>query len=175
MGRLTLNMLLSFAQFEREVTTERIRDKIAASKKKGLWMGGNIPLGYRPDGRTLTINEDEAPTIRTSYDLYQKHRNIRLVKVEADKLKLQSALRKRSDGGTIGGQLISQGHVHHILTNPIYAGRIRHKDQVFDGQHAPIIDPGFGGRCKNYSKQVPQRAGNQTKIGSIAARRQALR
>ena len=141
MGRLTLNMLLSFAQFEREVTAERIRDKIAASKKKGLWMGGNIPLGYRPDGRTLEINEEEAPTVRTIYDLYLKHRRVRLVKMEADKLGLQTALRKRSDGSTIGGQPISQGHVHHILANPIYAGRIRHKEQVFDGQHPAIIDP----------------------------------
>ena len=72
MGRLTLNMLLSFAQFEREVTSERIRDKIAASKRKGMWMGGRVPLGYRADGRTLKIDETEARTIRTLYDLYQK-------------------------------------------------------------------------------------------------------
>lgn len=107
MGRLTLNMLLSFAQFEREVTAERIRDKIAASKKKGLWMGGNIPVGYCPNGRTLEINAYEAPTIRTLYDLYKKHRKVRLVKVEADKLELRTGLRKRSNGTTIGGQLIS--------------------------------------------------------------------
>ena len=80
MGRLTLNMLLSFAQFEREVTAERIRDKIAASKRKGLWMGGNVPLGYEPDGRTLKISAVDAPTIRTIYDLYGKHRNVRIVK-----------------------------------------------------------------------------------------------
>ena len=70
MGRLTLNVLLSFAQFEREVTAERIRDKIAASKRKGLWMGGNVPLGYEPDGRTLRINPDEAEIIREVYNLY---------------------------------------------------------------------------------------------------------
>ena len=77
MGRLTLNMLLSFAQFEREVTAERIRDKIAASKKKGLWMGGNVPLGYDPDGRTLKINAPEADTVRTLYDLYEQLGTIR--------------------------------------------------------------------------------------------------
>jgi len=86
MGRLTLNVLLSFAQFEREVTAERIRDKIAASKKKGLWMGGYVPLGYDADGRTLKINPEEAETIRTLYDLYLKHKLIRLVKEEAIKL-----------------------------------------------------------------------------------------
>jgi DNA invertase Pin-like site-specific DNA recombinase len=86
MGRLTLNMLLSFAQFEREVTAERIRDKIAASKKKGLWMGGNVPRGYEPDGRTLKVLEPDARTIRTIYDLYGRHRNVRIVKSEIDKL-----------------------------------------------------------------------------------------
>ena len=85
MGRLTLNMLLSFAQFEREVTAERIRDKIAASKMKGLWMGGNVPLGYDPDGRTLRINEKEAETIRALYALYETHGVIRKVKNEANK------------------------------------------------------------------------------------------
>ena len=83
MGRLTLNMLLSFAQFEREVTAERIRDKIAASKRRGLWMGGQVPMGYDPDGRTLKINEPEAETIRTLYDLYEQHDTIREVKAQA--------------------------------------------------------------------------------------------
>ena len=86
MGRLTLHMLLSFAQFEREVTAERIRDKIAASKRKGLWMGGIVPLGYDRDGRTLCINEAEAGTVRTLYALYRRHGTIRQVKSEADRL-----------------------------------------------------------------------------------------
>ena len=83
MGRLTLHMLLSFAQFEREVTAERIRDKIAASKRKGLWMGGRVPLGYEKDERTLRINEAEAETVRTLYALYRKHGTLRQVKAEA--------------------------------------------------------------------------------------------
>ncbi len=141
MGRLTLNMLLSFAQFEREVTAERIRDKIAASKKKGLWMGGNVPLGYEPDGRTLKICEADAKTIRLIYDLYDKHLNVRIVKAEADKRGLKTAICKLSSGRLKGGTAFSFGHVYHILTNPIYAGRIRHKTRVWPGQHPALIDP----------------------------------
>ena len=141
MGRLTLNMLLSFAQFEREVTAERIRDKIAASKKKGLWMGGNVPLGYKPDGRTLKICEADAKTIHQIYDLYDKHRNVRIVKSEADKRGLKTAIRTLSSGRLKGGTAFSFGHIYHILTNPIYAGRIRHKTKVWPGQHPALIDP----------------------------------
>lgn len=141
MGRLTLNMLLSFAQFEREVTAERIRDKIAASKKKGLWMGGNVPLGYYPNGRTLTINTREAETVRAIYRLYQLHSSILKVVTKARHLKLQSKHRTTPSGKVKGGKPIDRGHIYHILTNPIYAGRIRHKKEVFDGQHPAIIDP----------------------------------
>lgn len=141
MGRLTLNMLLSFAQFEREVTAERIRDKIAASKQKGLWMGGNVPLGYEPDGRTLRIKEADARIIRTIYDLYQKHGNIRFTKTKADKLGLKTAVRKLSTGRLKGGTDFSFGHIHHILTNPVYAGRIRHHKKVYPGKHQAIIEP----------------------------------
>jgi site-specific DNA recombinase len=141
MGRLTLNMLLSFAQFEREVTAERIRDKIAASKRKGLWMGGKVPLGYDPDGRTLKVNETEAPTICRLYDLYEELGTIRQVKEEADLLGLRSRARTAADGTLSGGGAFDRGHIHHILTNPIYAGRIRHRRQVYAGQHPAIIDP----------------------------------
>lgn len=141
MGRLTLNVLLSFAQFEREVTAERIRDKIAASKKKGLWMGGNVPLGYQPNGRTLKIDEVEAATVRTLYDLYLNHRAIRVVKEQTERLELRTRRRERPDGRVTGGGLFDRGHIHHILTNPIYAGRIRHKGQVYEGQHPAIIAP----------------------------------
>lgn len=141
MGRLTLNMLLSFAQFEREVTAERIRDKISASKKKGLWMGGSVPIGYEPDGRTLRICEASAPTLRKLYELYGTHCNIRIVKTHADKLELKTAIRTSPSGREKGGTYFSFGHIYHILTNPIYAGRIRHKDKVWPGQHPAIIDP----------------------------------
>ncbi len=140
MGRLTLNVLLSFAQFEREVTAERIRDKIAASKRKGLWMGGNVPLGYQADGRTLKIDDEEAVTIRTLYDLYLQHGVIRAVQERAEDLGLRSRRRVRGAGRVSGGRPFDRGHIHHILSNPIYAGRIRHKGQVFEGQHPGIID-----------------------------------
>ena len=141
MGRLTLNMLLSFAQFEREVTAERIRDKIAASKRKGLWMGGQVPLGYDPDGRTLTINPAEARVIRTLYDLYEHHGTVRAVRDHAVDLGLRTRLRTSADGKLSGGTAFDRGHIYQILTNPIYAGRIRHREKTFDGQHPALIDP----------------------------------
>lgn len=141
MGRLTLHMLLSFAQFEREVTAERIRDKIAASKRKGLWMGGNVPLGYEPDGRTLKIREPNAEIIRTIYDLYHKYGNIRVTKNRVDELGLRTAERMLSSGQIKGGEQFSFGHIYQILTNLIYAGRIRHHAEVYPGQHEAIIAP----------------------------------
>jgi len=141
MGRLTLNMLLSFAQFEREVTAERIRDKIAASKRRGLWMGGLVPLGYDADGRTLKINEREAATVRRIYDLYQEHGTVREVKAAADDLGLRSKQRCTASGKRTGGVPFDRGHIHHILINPIYAGRIKHKALVHEGQHEAIITP----------------------------------
>ncbi|MGX9350981.1 recombinase family protein [Shimia sp. W99] len=148
MGRLTLNMLLSFAQFEREVTAERIRDKIAASKRKGMWMGGSVPLGYQPDGRTLKIDETEAETIRAVYDLYLKLGTLRDVKEQAEDLDLRSRRRERVGGRTSGGTHFDRGHLQHILSNPVYAGRIRHKKQVYEGQHPAIIDPVVWGKVQ---------------------------
>ena len=141
MGRLTLNVLLSFAQFEREVTAERIRDKIAASKKKGMWMGGLVPLGYDADGRTLKINEAEAPTVRELYALYQKQRTIRGVKDAADTQGLRSKRRQTAAGMIKGGTPFDRGHIYQILTNPVYAGRIRHRKRVYEGLHQAIIAP----------------------------------
>jgi hypothetical protein len=138
MGRLTLNMLLSFAQFEREVTGERIRDKIAASKQKGLWMGGLVPLGYEPNGRTLSINEAEAQTVRTLFRLYIEHGTVRQVKVEADRLGLTTEI--RSSGRMRGGRPLSRGHLYKLLSNPLYAGRIAHRGNIYDGQHPAIVD-----------------------------------
>ncbi|HSS64835.1 MAG TPA: recombinase family protein [Gammaproteobacteria bacterium] len=132
MGRLTLNVLLSFAQFEREVTAERIRDKIAASKKKGMWMGGNVPLGYDAKDRTLVINETEAETVRTLFRLYLELGNVRELQTEATKRGLRSKT----------GRTFAYGHLYHLLENPIYIGRIRHKKTVYDGQHPAIIDQG---------------------------------
>jgi len=141
MGRLTLNMLLSFAQFEREVTGERIRDKIAASKRKGLWMGGNVPLGFEPDGRTLVIVEAEAKTVRTLFRLYLELGAVRQVKHEADRIGLMTKVRQGVGQRMLGGRPFSRGHIYRLLSNPLYIGRIAHKGESYEGQHPAIIDP----------------------------------
>ena len=109
MGRLTLNVLLSFAQFEREVTGERIRDKIAASKKKGMWMGGNVPLGYDASDSTLVINRGEAETVRRIFALYREFGCVRRVKDEADCLGLETKRRTTASGAERGGKAFSRG------------------------------------------------------------------
>nr|WP_281722038.1 recombinase family protein [Nitrosomonas nitrosa] len=144
MGRLTLNVLLSFAQFEREVTAERIRDKIAASKKKGMWMGGMLPLGYdldrQPGSRRLVINADEARSVRFLFERYDKTSCLSTVEAAAKKAGIVSKTRTFESGVRYGGAPLRRGQVHFILTNPIYAGDIRHRDQVYPGQHDAIID-----------------------------------
>ncbi|MBJ6370798.1 recombinase family protein [Sedimentitalea arenosa] len=144
MGRLTLNVLLSFAQFEREVTAERIRDKIAASKKKGLWMGGVPPIGYDPHPdpmrRELVVNAPEADVVRHVFTLYASHKWLAAVTREARALGLRSKRHVFSTGRQQGGNALSRGQIHKILTNPIYLGRIRHKDKTFPGLHPAIIE-----------------------------------
>jgi DNA invertase Pin-like site-specific DNA recombinase len=143
MGRLTLNVLLSFAQFEREVTAERIRDKIAASKKKGLWMGGVPPLGYdpHPDPKTrgLVINAEEAETVRTVFALYDDLGCLNAVMRRANGLGLRSKRHSFKSGRVQGGNPFSRGQIYAVLRNPIYIGKIRHKTQIWDGQHKPIV------------------------------------
>jgi DNA invertase Pin-like site-specific DNA recombinase len=140
MGRLTLNVLLSFAQFEREVTGERIRDKIAASKKKGLWMGGFLPLGYKADGRRLIIDETEAGLVRTIVALYLKHGIVAAVETELARRKLLSPRRTAMTGRSYGGCLLSRGQIYRLLSNSIYIGEIAHKGARHQGQHKAIID-----------------------------------
>src|SRR5207253_1047160 len=140
MGRLTLNVLLSFAQFEREVTGERIRDKIAASKKKGMWMGGNAPLGYDASERTLIINPAKAETVRCIFTLYRELGCVRRVKEEADRLGLSTKRSTTAGGIERGGRPFSRGHIYHLLSNPIYIGQIAHKGQLYSGQHPALID-----------------------------------
>ena len=141
MGRLTLNVLLSFAQFEREVTGERIRDKIAASKKKGLWMGGVVPLGYRVQDRALHVVEEHAALIRSIFERYLAIGSVVRLKAALDQRGHHRAQCARTGpGAASGGGSFSRGHLHKILTNPIYVGRIAHKGQVHEGQHPPIIE-----------------------------------
>jgi len=139
MGRLTLNVLLSFAQFEREVTGERIRDKIAASKKKGMWMGGVVPLGYRVENRALHIVEDHAEIVRSLFRRYLEAGSVVRLKQQLDAEGVRLPVRTHGAGRSTGGGLFSRGHVYKLLSNPIYVGRIAHKDQVHEGQHQPIV------------------------------------
>ncbi len=152
MGRLTLNVLLSFAQFEREVTAERIRDKIAASKKKGLWMGGTIPLGYDrhpdPQRRELVVNESEAETVGTLFQLYADLGCLRRVEEEANRRGLRSKLHHYTTGRSLGGGPFSRGQLHYLLTNPVYLGHIRHHDKIWPGQHRAIVPQGLWDRVQ---------------------------
>ncbi|PCJ61599.1 MAG: recombinase family protein [Rhodospirillaceae bacterium] len=140
MGRLTLNMLLSFAQFEREVTGERIRDKIAASKKKGMWMGGLPPLGYDVKDRKLVVNEAEAETVRTIYRRYVALGSVPALKEELDRDGIASKARSNRFGRQTGGKPLARGALYHMLQNPIYLGRIVHKETSYPGEHKAIID-----------------------------------
>ena len=143
MGRLTLNMLLSFAQFEREVTAERIRDKIAQSKARGMWMGGTPPLGYQPNGKnSLTIVEEHARLIHDIFARYRKLGNVRLLAEQLERDGIKVPARPRQNGTTLGGGAFSRGQLYHILRSPIYAGDIVHKGKVYPGNHPAIIERG---------------------------------
>ncbi len=140
MGRLTLNVLLSFAQFEREVTGERIRDKIAASKKKGLWMGGLPPLGYDSKDGKLIVNDREAVTVRHIYRRYVELGSVFALKEELDRDGIKSKLRVDKYGRRTGGNPLARGALYLMLQNRIYRGRIVHKDKCYPGQHEAIVD-----------------------------------
>src|SRR5277367_5494914 len=140
MGRLTLNVLLSFAQFEREVTGERIRDKIAASKRKGLWMGGLVPLGYEVRDRQLAVIESEATRVRHIFERYCDLGSVRLLKQALDFDGLRSKLRISSNGSRSGEKSFSRGALYTLLRNPIYVGEVRHKDARYQGQHQPLVE-----------------------------------
>lgn len=140
MGRLTLNMLLSFAQFEREVTAERIRDKIAASKAKGMWMGGTPPLGYQPDGRSLAIVEQHARLIRELFRRYLAIGNVRLLAEELEAEGTKVPKRTSGTGRMLGSGNFSRGQLYKILSNPIYIGEIHHRGKIYPGKHTAIIN-----------------------------------
>jgi DNA invertase Pin-like site-specific DNA recombinase len=141
MGRLTLNVLLSFAQFEREVTGERIRDKIAASKKKGMWMGGVPPLGYTIRDRKLIIVECEAETVRHIFQRYAALGSVRLLKAELEAHGIAGKSWTSASGRSWGGKPLARGALYLMLQNRIYRGEIVHKDHTYPGEHEAIIDP----------------------------------
>ena len=141
MGRLTLNVLLSFAQFEREVTAERIRDKIAASRKKGMWMGGRVPLGYDVVQKQLVVNEQEVTIVRQLFAMYLQIRSVPKLKDECDRLGLKTKIQHQQDGRITGGKPFSRGHLYTLLTKALYIGQVVHRGQTYPGQQDAIIDP----------------------------------
>jgi len=168
MGRLTLNVLLSFAQFEREVTAERIRDKVAASKRKGMWMGGAIPLGYDVIDKALVVNPHEAAAIRTIFAEYLAAGSVRQLGKRLNELGIVSKQRTNRHGHISGGVSFSRGALYNILRNPIYIGKVRHKEELHEGLHNAIIDDAT---WKRVQTQLADHGG--TKINST--RRSAKR
>ena len=138
-GKLMLNILLSFAQFERELSGERIRDKFAASLKKGMWMGGNPPLGYSVKDRSLIINEEEKPIIKFIYEKFAETESYFMVTDLLNNSGYRTKIRHLSNGKTTGGGKFQPNAVLHILKNPYYKGCVTHKGQVYQGQHEAII------------------------------------
>src|SRR5271163_1316826 len=170
MGRLTLNVLLSFAQFEREVTGERIRDKIAASKRKGIWMGGVVPLGYRVENRPLHVVEEHAAFVRDLYRGYLEIGSVVRLKAILDHEDARLPLRTDGKGKTIGGGLISRGHLYKILSNPLYLGRLTHKGQAHDGLHDPVVDQETWDRVQLLlAEHAQRRAGSRQDSDALLA------
>lgn len=139
MGRLTLNVLLAFAQFEREVTAERIRDKIAASKQKGMWMGGVPPLGYDTRDKKLIVNMAETKTVRHIFGRYLQLGSVHRLKEELERDGTRSKRWATRSGKTIGGSILLRGALYALLRNPIYIGKVRHRAKMYDGQQDPIL------------------------------------
>jgi DNA invertase Pin-like site-specific DNA recombinase len=169
MGRLTLNILLSFAQFEREVTGERIRDKIAASKKKGMWMGGLPSLGYDVKDRKLVVNQKEAETVRDIFRRYIELRSVRELKEDLDAAGIVSKVRMASDGSPYGAQPLSRGALYLMLQNRIYRGEIVHRDKSYPGEHRAIVDEALWGSVQDIlsANRVDQASGRAGKEPSL--------
>jgi site-specific DNA recombinase len=171
MGRLTVNVLLSFAQFEREVTGERIRDKIAASKRKGMWMGGQSALGYDVRERKLVANEAEAETVRL---IFRRYLELGTVRALRDDLTAAGTVSKRpiaSDGSAYGGQRFSRGALYLMLKNRIYRGEIVHKGKAFPGEHAAIVDEDLWRRVQGHLEEnrMERREGDKALEPSLLA------
>jgi len=168
MGRLILNVLLSFAQFEREVTGERIRDKIAASKRKGMWMGGVPPLGYEVRERRLVVNPTEANTVRYIYERYLELGCVRQLSRDLDERRIVSKVRISKKGVKSGGCRFSRGALYELLANPIHIGEIRHKQERYPGQHEAIVPHELWERVQQRLRLNAAR-GRQSSTSAIAS------
>jgi site-specific DNA recombinase len=140
MGRLTLNVLLSFAQFEREVTSERIRDKIAASKRKGLWVGGNLPLGYEIKDGKLAIVEEEAELVRSIFRRYLELGGVNELVRDLSERNIRTKARQLSTGATRGGVPFGRGALYYLLSNRFYIGEVEYRNEILPGEQPPIMD-----------------------------------
>src|SRR4051794_148410 len=140
MGRLTLNVLLSFAQFEREVTSERIRDKIAASKRKGLWVGGPLPLGYEMNDGKIAVVEDEAERVRLIYRRYLELGGVRALERDLCERNIRTKARLLTNGATRGGIPFGRGSLFYLLSNHFYVGEVKYKGDILPGEQPVIID-----------------------------------
>lgn len=171
MGRLTLNVLLSFAQFEREVTAERIRDKVAASKAKGMWMGGLPPLGYDVKDRELIINREEAEAVRCIFTRYVELQSAMAVVADLNIRGIRSKARTGRDGRAYGGIKIGRGNLYAMLRNRLYVGEIVHKDRRYPGRHAAIVDIALFERVQAIldGNQVGRPQGGRTTLPSLLA------
>ncbi len=169
MGRLTLNILLSFAQFEREVTGERIRDKIAASKRKGMWMGGYAPLGYDCRQGKLVVNPEEAERVRLIFNLYLELGRVRTVRDRLVRMEIRSKLHIGKNGRQFGGLYYSRGALYELLKNPVYIGQIRHRELQYPGEHEAIIPLDLWDRVQSQLKSTHQgrRTGLETGSPSL--------
>jgi site-specific DNA recombinase len=172
MGRLTLNVLLSFAQFEREVTSERIRDKIAASKRKGLWVGGMAPLGYDTKDRRITVNEAEAERVRTIFRSYLKLGSLNLLMADLRKRGIVTKVRKLKSGEKVGGIPFTRGPLAHLLRNRFYIGEVAFKGEILNGEQTAIVDRAlFDGVQSKLDAQVNARRTARTNTEALLAGR----
>jgi site-specific DNA recombinase len=140
MGRLTLNVLLSFAQFEREVTSERIRDKVAASKRKGIWVGGNLPLGYEMKDRKIAVVEEEAEQVRFIFRRYLELGSVNELVRDLGERNIKTKFKKLSTGATRGGIPFGRGSLYYLLSNHFYIGEVKYKNEILPGEQPPILD-----------------------------------
>jgi site-specific DNA recombinase len=140
MGRLTLNILLSFAQFEREVIGERVRDKIAASKRRGIWVGGPVPLGYAAVDKKIIAVPAEADSVRAIFGRYLEIGSVRALADDLDRRGIRSKARKLSNGRTRGGGCFGVGALAHLLKNRFYIGEVVYRGEINHGDHEPILD-----------------------------------
>jgi DNA invertase Pin-like site-specific DNA recombinase len=140
MGRLTLNVLLSFAQFERELSSERVRDKIAASRRKGKWTGGSVPLGYNAKDKKLVVNKAEAETVRTVFRRYLELQSFGKLVADLDRRRIVTKRRNTKVSKYNGGIPFTYGPLAHFLKNRIYLGEVHHGGKWFEGEHEAILD-----------------------------------